>query len=803
MFDGADRLTGCGGFIMKLSFLFNKISKNKSVRAEPVEACPEASRRAGERPIRSKNRIARFLRQAQDERIRFRSFILWGIIIFSIIGVLAIIAGPLTLQTTKDCLPIVMILSDEDTGLYSASNANYEPMYNLLKDSIKSELSIIVSTPILYWLTKRTTEGRNPSFDWTHAVNQRYCVSISAGNKFALLLPQKYSDKLDFLGFNSDYLKPIAIKELKKFFADETLKKQEIDPAEFEKLFCKHSFRHPVCPKYFYIAGHGLDAITEPHFLRSQPVMAQMPIYNVVNMLQILNDVNTHMVYLLSCYAAGSNLVQFQNLLSGVSNDDRCQPIQSLNYPLIVQCTLDTASTRIAGKYFSLAGLFDAMIKWRQQETSDATAFAQNLGQLYAKAPADERFSNFPICRQPGSNSHFQALSLSQTTVIQNPVASKTTFEIPESVEMIQIYPRDARKITVHIKSTLLPTIMSRIPGPAHHFIGELNCEEKGNLNKIINSMFFNGLDADGQMYYGVADKGWFVQKVVSDGKTIAEGLVVYKGCLKQARAAMTAVYKGTDGNYYRLQSTLPLYSTPQHERIDEKTYLKTIGHIYWQTMPSQDALDEATNGMESLKNHENLFSEFCNALAIKATLSPKKELIEEDFVDLENEKLSKDDYINYATYLHDKEITESIVDATVAGKIFEPLDCLTLLVRLIADGHQDLALEQIHKIAQQNNSKALSIILDTLLNLVASDRHKLVENTKEDVLQCLKLNVADHQSSTKKIEKQLAKCTKDLIKNDHKQLATQFVNDIRHAENSELQAIASALESEIKTEAA
>lgn len=703
------------------------------------------------------------------------------IIPFIIIGAIALVAAPLASWVPNNCLPIVMILSDEDSGLYANDFADNDPVYTMLKASIEAELPIIVSTPILYWLTKRTVEGRNSDFDWTKAMQQRYNVSVSNGKKFGLLIPQKYGDNPDLLGFVCDYIKPVAHQQLKKTFAQKIFSYQENFPQELEKLLHKNSLMHAVCPKYFYIAGHGMDAMTEPHFLRSDPVMAQLPLHDMVNMLQILNGANTCAVYLLTCYAAGSNLVQLQNLLSGTVTDERCPSVHSLNFPLLVQCTTDTASTRIAGKYFSLAGLFNDIIQWAN-EPSDCNKLTERLGASFAKAPADERFSNFPICRLPGSYSHFRALSLPQTTVIQNRISCTQTIEIPESAEMIQLYPSNARKLTIHI-NRMLPMMMSRIPGPAHHFIGTLDIKAKGTVETVIKHMFLNGLDADGQIFYGVADKGWFIQKVLSNGKTIAEGLAIYKGSLKQAQQTMTAIYKGSDGNFYLLQSALSLnFGMPQRQRIDEKTYAHMLGSIFWQTMPAQDALDEATNCSETLKDQSSLLNGFCNSLELKTPIMTKKELIEQDFKMLEKDELTVEHYINYATYLHDKEFTAAIVEAALAGKIFSPYDCLTLLVNLIADGHHDLALEQLHIISAQKNSNALAIALDTFTNMAADQRDALIERSKNDIIACIKNNCNCKGNDADETKKQLTGFIKMLAQNDHKTLAAQLIDEIRHS---------------------
>lgn len=669
----------------------------------------------------------------------FSHFLLFLSIFGSIWGFFG--AQNLTCSQSAAGTPIVMILSQDDPGLYRKLRATDDPMYETFIQALDGHVTIVMSTPVLYWLTKRVNEQRGGTA-WTSKLQNDFVLYLVKEDGFVLIVPKEQKDDLASLGINADYIsEPLTtFASIKTRLSNPKYGHQAIDSEQIANLFVKNSYFHSAPPKYWYITGHGLDSIDDAKFKWCKATVAEQPIYALVNMLEVLNKINTKAVYLLSCYCAGSNALALQNILSGTVSDERCACIDELTFSLLFQSSGDLVDSNIIQNF---PAFFTAM---QECDWDDAKSVAHKLNDQFMQAtPQIKRFANYPMMRTP-KNHCFQALELPSTIVFSEPVTTAQTIDAPAEKEMIQIYPADLSQLTINMRASQPAFIISRVIGRSHHFIGSITTKATGDITDLIGSSMLSGVILAGtdEFYAGVSDKAWFIDTVKIANKDEIQGLVVFKGSLKHANRIATAVYRTAANEYYRITIPLPFERQKfNKEPIDEQTYCKTVKEIYWQTIPEDDALAEATNNSENHANHQSLLTSFGSKLSIQLSEPLDDEMIRNDFAAIKSQKIAKDNYINYTAHCHDEAIIDAIVDDGINDDIFDAQDITLLLCKLIDHEYHSLICKQVHKLAEQNDPKILHCVIHALRHLLDAGLYKQALHQYDDIFVIFKKALA------------------------------------------------------------
>lgn len=692
-------------------------------------------------------------------------------------------------------VPIVMILSQDDPGLYSKANALQDPMFETFIRALESHQNLLVSPPVLYWLIKRADEHRGSSYDWASKLQNDYALFLTKEEGFTLIVPKERKDDMAALGINSDYLsEPLtSAASIRQRLGKPQFRHQEIQPAQLGHLFIKNSSFCHVPPKYFYIAGHGLDSIDDAKFEWGGAAIAEMQIHLLVNLLETLNLINTCSAYIVSCYSAGINAQKVQNILSGTISDERCACLDKLEYPVVIQCSGDIASCLIIEHF---PQFFTTMQEWYYQDADSIDCLAQKItSQFMDSTQKMTRFANYPMIRMPKTG-YFQALPLPGTIIISEPIKEEQIIEAPTEKEMVQVYPADLRQLTIHMPDEQLPAIVSRVAGRSHHFIGSITTKAFGTVDEVVNATLLNGIISagDNEFFCGVSDKAWFVGKLTIANKDEIDGLVVFKGSLKLAKRQAIAVYRTAKNEYIRLTIPLPWTANKvQKEKIDEATYIQTVEDIYWQTMPAPDALDEATHKSENQADHDVLFIDFGKELGIGLSLPADDEMIQKDFNRIRNGQINKSKYINYAAHIHYEPLIDAIVDNGIKADIFNAYDIIILLYRLIDHEYQPLIFKQVQKLATQNDPKFLNCVLNAFDHFLDAGLHKHALQMYGELFICLKKALA-HKELKKDflsgIQEVLRRFVVILVQKDCAQNAVEKVLELLNSADLGLQVI-------------
>ncbi len=691
-------------------------------------------------------------------------------------------------------VPIVMILSESDPGVYKKADPTDDPVYNTFVSALNSHQNILISPPILYWLIKRSNEHRGALYDWASKLQNDYALFLTKDEGFVLIVPSGQKADPAALGINVDYLSEplVTAASIKGRLSNNKYSHQPICPEQLAQLFIKNSFLHPVPPKYFYITGHGLDSIDDAKFEWCGASIAEMPVYRLVNLLEILNKINTRLVYLLSCYASGSNALKLQNILSGAIKDERCVCLDTLEFPVLFQSSMDIVACPL---FENLPQLFSAIEAWDCEDADSIDCLAQKVGDQFIQVtPRIKRFANYPTIRMP-KTSHFRALPLQSTIVIAEPISAAKTIEAPTEKEMIQVYPADLSQLTVHMPDADLATFISRVHGRAHHFIGSIMTDATGPIPNIIFALFLCGVNLAGQpnFYCGVSDKAWFIEKLkIADNDEI-HGVAIFKGSLKYTNHEPIVVYRTTKNEYFRLTIPLPFEENSiKKERIDEATYIQTIKEIYWQTLSEQDALEEATNKSESQIDHNALFIEFGKKLDIVLSLPSDDEIIQKDFAQIKSGHIKKENYIDYAAHIHHEPLIDAIVEHGIKNDIFDTDDINFLLYKLIEHEYQPLIFKQLQKLADQSEQQVLFCVENVFRHCLDVGLYKHALQMYDDLFICLKKALSPNckKDLLAAIQRQLIRFVVMLVEHDCAQNAVDKVLELLNSSDLGMQVI-------------
>jgi len=370
----------------------------------------------------------------------------------------------------------------------------------------------------------------------------------------------------------------------------------------FSEIIDKESADHP---QQFILGGHGFTGL-----------VAAIPIQFFGKFLETLSDIDAKFLYIISCYAAGQNLVDIQSYLQKIIEQKLKQMLirenayergfeiipaeitkRGINYAIVIQATSDI-KTRGAWLTEIFFKTLDEIYRPKKIRPASLKKEHQQIEDLFKNLLSQNVSPDvgFPSIRLPGTTTFFRAVDLGQMEIItwfklqalrlekrlQKGPAQVQPIDIPirEDIHYIQLFPCNLMDCCIDIQSKKKLEFISKIPGQAQHFIGKIKftgtSEPRDDLEDFIQFDFILERPA--------TDKCWFIKTVeIKTGEKthIFEDLVIN---IKQN----AYIYRDTVDNRF--------YGPDVHDQTTFKAKM-----ISWlnDSLVKKSALYEATAGNE------------------------------------------------------------------------------------------------------------------------------------------------------------------------------------------------------------
>lgn len=472
------------------------------------------------------------------------------------------------------------------------------------------------------------------------------------GGNLCIIIPQKIdSEEQLHEQYGFTHLKRIMIpsntttSNIKRILRSEGINNTKKMIDQFKEIINPASPQHPT---RFYLTGHGTPGI-----------IADIPIENFKDLIEILANINTQFFYIDSCNAAGLNLVTIQEQIQEIIQEslkkhlktvpEKDFPITKIKFFICIQATTDYASLALNNNFSAFFDLLDQYFKplYQGKKSIDnilKTLSAQNI-----------EIENLISVRYPGTTTFFrsadlgkmkiitwyelQRLKLEQaienlrekrrikkgfmtfseaTQPINIPTPSLITLSIEEGIKYLQIFPCNLMDCFIDIQSKDVPQFISKIPGPASHYIAKIRyVSDKQNreeaLNDFIQTGFINFFNIEGHEIK--SKKIWLIHSlelVVNGEIEEFNGLVVIRETNpKLSRFFYYDEMSSLDKAPYKNGVTTVTKRTLGLEAIDKTDLTK-------RTKALNDALYEATAGQEDIKTVQEALQKFLDDTSIK-----------------------------------------------------------------------------------------------------------------------------------------------------------------------------------------
>lgn len=274
----------------------------------------------------------------------------------------------------------------------------------------------------------------------------------------------------------------------------------------------------------FYLMGHGVAGSR----------IADIPLEDVRLFLITLAEIKAQFLYINSCYAGGKNLIDLQNYLQDVINFKREQwslGIGSINYAIAIQATSDVATGTFTNlhEFFNRLNRFMLKPLWAFQKARQQKRDVVYIEDVIEGLLPYRFATDLVAIRFPGKMSSFRTIEFDDVKkitwlMVQALKASGSHGDRDKKVDIasdktkyITVFPCDV-PLTINIMGMNTPKFISKISGPAAHFIDKIECSAlneahltperalKEFLKKSFVNVFGNQFDA--------AEKFWFINEL-------------------------------------------------------------------------------------------------------------------------------------------------------------------------------------------------------------------------------------------------------------------------------------------------
>lgn len=477
---------------------------------------------------------------------------------------------------------------------------------------------------------------------------KKWKVYLNQAQDWVILIPQVYSSKpINELGFNKlEQIKPSSLfEEIKNINLKKKDKSSDLIH-NFIQLFNKNN----QSKKRFIIMGHGSEntSIAGLSFLEYQ------------KLLNGLNSINTEFLYIMSCFSGGMNLIKAHNLLENAPSKFI---LKKIKYPIVIGSTTDQMMTKPQEK----KGIESSQNFLNKFFNSLNTAIKQhNLGipqksllpikinnvlkNIYDTTLSEK---NYPSIWFPGTNSFFRSVNVDNLLIItysalhqyiienklklgerlkltQTPKISKykkgkklseitpspAKISIPPKVKNVLLYPSIIKDVIIELDNKQPNLFISKIPGPATHFIENMNAPQL-DLNFIIKNSFLQT----------GSNKTWIIKNITckignsklpqTNNQLNLEALIIFlsaKGFGTTPSRTAYPIYlcKSAEQEKYYL-----FKQENKWLNIKKDLFEAFINNMLDNTTANAEAIKEATAGNETVEEINNALQEFLLSIGI------------------------------------------------------------------------------------------------------------------------------------------------------------------------------------------
>ena len=505
----------------------------------------------------------------------------------------------------QEGLDLVVVLSTGCEEVLKVDHVKHEPCCNELFAACKDDQIVLVSPSILYGLLRRKRDGQDIISECLDRITRHYAAYLNRDDDFVLLIPTSNLKSLKDLGFAEAQLSHIEPDALMQF-SESRWASHLIEIDHFKKMFRQEESGYEPPAKRIYLISHGIDALDEiKDFKWSMPLIAGLTVWQFVNFLQMLNAINTKFLHIASCYAAGSNFFNVVRILSGAVEDERCIGAQiSIQFPIMIQGTTDSPVSAIIGDGQGCKNFFSVIRQWLENN-KDGDLLSELLSKTMYSLKNVTLAPNYPVLKMSESVP-ITSLPVAGVAVVNQ---DGTVISVGQELHFLFFYPAVMHKTTLAFESLdAAPHCISKVCGRACHFLGTVQVPQidENNLISLLEACFLKEVirNYEGACGYGVSDKAWFIDSVMSDeqaNQIVAKGVVVQKGMLKYGVQKALIVYQDAQGSFHRIKVSLPVeHASLRNEIITENEYIQAVARIFWETKANEEELSYATAGLEN-----------------------------------------------------------------------------------------------------------------------------------------------------------------------------------------------------------
>lgn len=406
-------------------------------------------------------------------------------------------------------------------------------------------------------------------------------------------------------------------------------------------------------PTRFYLHGHGGHPGMDP---AGQGIIAAMEIPCMHEFLKILMSIGAEFLYINSCYAGGSNLIQLQDSIRAFVNDSAQQQFSALSpahvaIPVTPPIIAIQATTgMVTGGVHNLHAFFKKLddhfrfLKERSEVLKDQERSNISIDGLFRYLAPAVTANNLVSVRDVGKTSCFRAVNLGNMKIItwqalqalrderrikleQLQVRLKTleqpinpayvpqkrrqimsvrqaleqliadqevAIDIDEHCKYIQLFPCNLLDCSLIINGIFMPQFVSKIAGNARHCMGNIKWNSKTlGFNECL-SEFIKAFCID---FYKASefDRYWFIKRAEFEtnvGKDTLQDISIFVDTKNQA----CCIFK-YNNTYYKVctdsEPKLPI-------KITQQEYQSTRQRWFDDSHVPDKALQEATGMNET-----------------------------------------------------------------------------------------------------------------------------------------------------------------------------------------------------------
>ncbi|OQA36326.1 MAG: hypothetical protein BWY54_00137 [Candidatus Dependentiae bacterium ADurb.Bin331] len=322
-------------------------------------------------------------------------------------------------------LDLIIILDDGEELTMFKETKKTAAARQTLSGAIRDEIPFLVSNTVLAALSQEY------AYLFKYLQNSKqWKLYVDKTHEFTIGLPVHYltwekiitHNEIQQIGLNKSLLFHLQSEKINDFYFQIFQNAPSIKQVNLTTI--KHLFAHKIgdtwesinnsSRKRLILFGHGLyEKKNFPGFI------ASLTIADYRDFLQFLNVINVDLLYVVSCYSGGNNLLKTYQL-----NDELISKPISLNYFLIIGAVTDNSAAAVSTQ-IDFIEFFQMVDNFFAPKKSSNVKFGDVAKLLWGKI-----IHNIPSVRFPGSINYFKAIEIDKYLEVIT-YAKSTALTIP------------------------------------------------------------------------------------------------------------------------------------------------------------------------------------------------------------------------------------------------------------------------------------------------------------------------------------------------------------------------------------